>query len=81
MTLKIDNPESERLILELSTLTGETPEHVPLSALFERLEREKLKKPKDDAIRLITDEFASSPVVDDRPADEILGYDENGLPT
>jgi hypothetical protein len=38
MTLKIDDLESERLILELSALTGETPEHVLLSALSERLE-------------------------------------------
>lgn len=81
MTLKIDDPEIERLILELSTFTGETPEQVLLSALSERLERKKLKKLKDDAIRSITDEFASLQVVDDWPADEILGYDENGLPT
>lgn len=80
MTLKIDDQESERLILELSALTGETPEHVLLRALTERLERLKLINLKSDAIRSIVEELASFPVVDDRPVDETLGYDENGLP-
>lgn len=80
MTLKIDDPESERLILELSALTRETPEHVLLSALSQRLEREKLKKLLDDANRSI-DALASFLVVDDRQSGEISGYDENGLPT
>jgi antitoxin VapB len=81
MTLRIDDPESERLILELSALTGETPEHVLLSALSERLQRERLKKLVNDANRLVVDEFASFLIADERSGNEILGYDENGLPS
>ncbi len=33
------------------------------------------------AIHKITDHLATLPVLDDRTADEVLGYDENGLPT
>ena len=65
----------------MSALTGETPEQVLISALSERLEREMLKKQRFDAILSIVNDFASLPVVDDRPSDEIIGYDENGLPT
>lgn len=31
-------------------------------------------------LRAIQRSYASLPVLDDRPADEILGYDEHGLP-
>ncbi len=33
------------------------------------------------AIRALQEEFSRLPVLDARSADEILGYDENGLPT
>ncbi|MCU1359975.1 MAG: hypothetical protein JWN99_1264 [Ilumatobacteraceae bacterium] len=33
-----------------------------------------------DRLIQISVAFASLPVVDDRPADEIIGYDDNGLP-
>ena len=33
-----------------------------------------------DEIRVIGERCASLPVLDDRPADEILEYDEHGLP-
>lgn len=59
MKLKIDDPDSERLILALSTLTGETPEHVLLNALSERLEREKLKKLRNNTSYSIAKGFES----------------------
>jgi antitoxin VapB len=33
-----------------------------------------------EAIREIQERVAKLPVIDDRPADELLGYDETGLP-
>ncbi len=39
------------------------------------------KKFDRKAIEKIVEEVARLPVLDDRTADEILGYDENGLPT
>jgi antitoxin VapB len=49
------------------------------------LAREERKRENKEAlladIRAIVDHFASLPVLDTRSADEILGYDENGLPS
>ena len=39
------------------------------------------KKFNRKAIEKIVEKVAKLPVLDDRPADDILGYDENGLPT
>jgi antitoxin VapB len=44
----------------------------------------KLKLSREEliaAMRAISDRFAALPVYDTRTPDEILGYDENGLPT
>lgn len=38
-------------------------------------------KPSVDEIMSIAHQFSSLPELDNRDADEILGYDENGLPT
>lgn len=64
--LVIDDPESERLILELSTLTGETVESVLLTALSERLEQEKLNKLRKDTGDSTTKEFGSSTTFGDQ---------------
>jgi hypothetical protein len=50
-------------------------------ALKEQLDRTRSKENVGDAVRRLMEEFAQYPVLDDRPADEILGYDEYGLPT
>jgi hypothetical protein len=49
-------------------------------ALKEQLDRTRSKEGVGDAVRRLMEEFAQYPVLDDRPADEILGYDEYGLP-
>jgi antitoxin VapB len=53
-----------------------------LVALRERLAREERRGRRGAALRLrrLADEVATLPVVDDRPADELLGYDDRGLP-
>jgi len=38
-------------------------------------------KPTVDEIMAIGRGFSSLPVLDDRSADEIIGYDENGIPS
>jgi hypothetical protein len=49
-------------------------------SLAEPLERDE--RPWDQgAIDAIIKRFAALPVLDDRTDDEILGYDENGLPS
>ena len=70
MPLTLKNPEVDRFASELGTLTGETLTQAVRIAL-----------PWDHAaIQAILDRCAGLPVLDTRSADEILGYDENGLP-
>jgi len=45
-----------------------------------RIRRERIKRPLVDELEEIAEHGASLPVLDNRPAEEILGYDESGLP-
>lgn len=84
MALNIRNPETERLAAELARRTGETKTEAVTKALRDRLDRVKRERSGRrlaDELQAIVDEFAALPVLDDRSADEIIGYDENGLPT
>jgi antitoxin VapB len=68
---------------ELARLTGESLTQAVRTAVHERLERIKRrrKKPLAERVQPIIDRFAARPVLDDRSEDEILGYDEKGLPS
>ena len=81
MALQIDNPEVDRLAAELADLTGEPIDQAVVEALREQLEKQKKIARELAAIHEIQRRFASLPVLDDRTDDEIIGYDENGLPT
>lgn len=84
MSLNIRNPEAERLAAELAELTGETKTEAVRKALEDRLvqlRRARSGKSLADELDEIANRFASLPVLDDRPADEILGYDGDGVPT
>jgi antitoxin VapB len=84
MALHITNPETERNVRRLAYLTGEPISEAVNKAALERLEaivpREEREKLMAD-IHEILREVDALPRLDDRAADEILGYDENGLPT
>jgi antitoxin VapB len=83
MALNIRNPEAERLAEELARLTGKTKTQAVVQALRDRLarlRRERAKRPLADELEEIARHCASLPVLDPRSADEILGYDERGLP-
>jgi antitoxin VapB len=85
MPLSIKDPEADRLARRLAEQTGETITQAVINALREQLAREERKADDDDQlvedILEIARHFSSLPVLDDRSADEIIGYDENGLPT
>ena len=85
MPLSIKAPETDRLARELAATTGETITDAVIVAMRERLEREKRKREDKTAllaeIRAIADYCASLPMLDTRSEDEILGYDENGIPS
>lgn len=83
MGLNIKDGEAHRLAAELARLTGESMTKAVTKAIRQRLERERRRRDKHvdrSEIKKIVRRIASRPVLDDRPADEILGYDERGLP-
>lgn len=82
MALRIDNPQAESLARELANRTGESVAQAVIIALRERLERETRRQQPSLAEELVRigQECAALPVVDERTPDEILGYDEDGLP-
>lgn len=84
MALNIRNPETEQLAELVARLTGETKTEAVRRALADRLarlRREKGARSLAERLDEIALRCARLPVRDDRPSDEILGYDENGLPT
>jgi antitoxin VapB len=83
MALSIKHPEADRLARELADATGETLTEAIINALRARLKREqgRVRPPRlRDDIRAIRQRCAALPVKDHRSADEILGYDEKGMP-
>ena len=82
MALSIKTAEADRLARQLAALTGESLTEAVTVAIRERIQR---LRPGDDVflerIRRLQDEIAAMPVVDPRTGDEIIGYDENGLPS
>lgn len=81
MVLKIDDPEIDRLASELAEMTGETVDRAVVKALRQQIAREKETERVVQAVERISEHFMSLPVLDPRTPDEIIGYDENGLPT
>jgi antitoxin VapB len=83
MALNIRNPETEKLAEALARLTGETKTEAVTRALRDRLariRRERSNRRLADELDEIARHCAKLPLRDARPADEILGYDEHGLP-
>lgn len=84
MALSFENPDVDRLARELAERTGESVEDAVMNAIRERLRRKQQASPSGprlrDEIRAIAARCASLPVLDSRSPDEILGYDEDGLP-
>ena len=84
MALSIKNPDVDRLARQLAHLTGETITEAVQVAIRDRLEREQRRRGKAiDRARIdeIVAQLAALPVVDDRSPDELIGYDEHGLPS
>ena len=83
MALNIRNPEAEKLADALAKLTGETKTEAVTKALRDRLariRRERSRRRLADELDAIARHCASLPVLDRRSAEEIIGYDERGVP-
>lgn len=83
MALNIKDPETDVLVRRLADLTKEPITTAVRKAVEERLQREERvrKKATYEELMAIIDEIASQATIDDRSPDEIIGYDENGLPS
>ena len=83
MHLNIKNDEAHKLATELAEMTGESLTSAVTLALRERLARERRRRQTDSTVaRLmkIGSQFAALADTGRSP-DEILGYDDQGLPT
>jgi len=83
MALSIKDPEADRLARELARRTGESLTEAVVRSLRERLDRQRGRPRRPDLadeLRRIGERVAALPVLDSRTADEILGYDDRGLP-
>ena len=83
MALNIRSAEAERLAAELAKQTGETKTEAVTQALRDRLarvRRARARRRLADELEAIAEHCANLPVLDPRPPDAILGYDDHGLP-
>jgi len=85
MALSIKDPEADRLARAVAARTGETLTQAVINALRDRLAREERKDHDVDSrvadAMEVGRHYVSQPLRDDRTAEEILGYDERGLPS
>jgi len=82
MPLELKSAKADALARELATATGEDVETAVERAIEERLARIPRRKrtPKPSDIHAIFDRLAQMSVLDARTPEEIIGYDENGVP-
>lgn len=84
MALSIKDRETELLARKLAQRTGESITVATKRALEERLRRtvsDAHKAALFEDLEAIRGRLATLPVLDDRSPDEIIGYDENGIPS
>jgi antitoxin VapB len=82
MALSIKSDEADRLARELAAETGESLTEAVVIALRERLDREHTRHAASMRTRLkrLAADVKAMQVADGRTPEEIIGYDEAGLP-
>ena len=83
MPLNIKDPSTEKIVRELAAVTGEAVTTAVRKAAEERLQRvrnDRFGRRLADELMEIGARCSALPDLDTRSADEILGYDEHGLP-
>lgn len=83
MAFNVKNDEADLLLRQLTAVTGETLTDAIIVALSERLARERRIRDADGTLSLTQaiNRLAGRAVVDERTDDEVLGYDDVGLPS
>jgi len=83
MPLSIKNDATERLARKVAAATGESLTEAIQKALEERWARLRVKRRNRFLASQVGDllrRVDALPILDSRSADEILGYDEHGMP-
>jgi antitoxin VapB len=83
MPISIKNDATERLARQVANATGESLTEAVKKSLEERWQRLKSRRRKDVALNQVEDllrRVDALPTLDSRSEDDILGYDENGIP-
>ena len=80
MALNVRNRRAEDLAETVARLTGETKTEAVTRAPHDRLRRERSGRTLALELDEVARHCASLPVLDERDWDEIVGYDERGLP-
>lgn len=79
MVLSIKSERADQLARDLSALTGESITDAVVASLEARLEVERRRR-RAQGLGDIVERFRLLPEFDQRNPDEIIGYDEHGLP-
>jgi len=80
MAINLKDPETEALARELARQTGESLTTAVGQAVRERLERLRLRRSRRGALERVLMSAWELPRIDQRTPEEIIGYDEHGLP-
>jgi antitoxin VapB len=83
MPISIKNAETEALARELAKETGETMTEVIKKSLQDRLQRVRGRRHArglPEQVEDILQRMDSLPTLDERTEEEILGYDQDGIP-
>lgn len=83
MPLNIKDPETSRLARELANMTGETLTTAVRRSLLERIQRTRPRQsePLQERLRALSVRCSARPDLDSRSADDLIGYDEFGVPS
>jgi antitoxin VapB len=83
MALNIKDPATDRVVRELASITGEGVTTAIRKSAEERLQRLRATNSQSDLASIlleIGEHCSALPDLDTRTPEEILGYDEHGLP-
>ncbi len=80
MALSIKSDTADRLARELAAVTGESLTEVVEVSLRERLARQRGRVSLSEKVRRLQRDVSALPILDHRSADEVVGYDGDGLP-
>jgi antitoxin VapB len=83
MPLSIKNDATERLARQVASATGESLTeaiHKALEGRWQQLKAQHRSRILHGQLEDLLQRVDAMPTLDSRPADEILGYDQHGMP-